>query len=113
MEGAMITATKVSAFALLFSSLLVGGCAADPADDSDAASEDALGSLATSEVVGSLTLDWYPGRAAAPTVSDNVTYRAFSFDASAGQKLVAYVVTNNDTDPMAYILDSKMKMVKR
>jgi hypothetical protein len=108
----MNASKKVSALALLLS-MLAGGCASETTDDGEEASEDALGSLSTSEVVGSLKLDWYAGEAAAPTVHDNVTYRAFEFDANAGQKLVAYVVTNNDTDPMAYILDASFRMLKR
>jgi hypothetical protein len=94
-------------------SLFAAGCAVDQAGDVGATSEDALGTLATSEVVGSITLDWYAGEAEAPTADDEVQYRAFQFEAYAGQKLAAYVVTNNDADPVAYILDSSFRMLKR
>ena len=105
---------KMPALALLLS-VLLGGCAVDADADAEAAesSEDELRSLATSEVVGSLTVSRYAGEAAAPTTRDPASYRAFKFDAYRGQKLAAYLVTNNQTDPIAYILDSRFRMLKR
>jgi hypothetical protein len=113
----MITVNKLSALALLLS-VFVGGCAAQADAESDgnddgASSEDALTSLAKSEVVGTLKASWYAEEAAAPAGQDKATYRAFAFDAVANQKLTAYVVTNNETDPIAYVLDSHFKELKR
>lgn len=108
----MIEKKELPVLALMLS-LLVAGCTADAADEADAASEDELTSLATAEVVGSLTSDWYAGEAAAPTAEDATSYRAFTFEAYAGQKLAAYVVANDDSDPVAYILDSRHRMLKR
>lgn len=109
----MRRSNELTALAFLFS-LFVGGCTADATDDAGAASgEDELTSLAKSEVVGSLTVSWYPGRAAAPAEHDAASYRAWKFDGYAGQKLAAYLVTNNETTPIAYILDARFRMLKR
>ncbi len=90
---------------------MVTGCAvnADPEDD-PASTEDELKSLSTSVVVGTLREDMEAMRTDAPTDSG---YRAFQFQANEGSEHVAYVVTTNATDPVAYILDANRRMLKR
>jgi hypothetical protein len=88
--------------------ILANGCAA--ADPTQEGSEDELRALTTaSEVAGTIEVDMSGKSVTAPSYRGAAQYRAFKFEATKGQKLVAYVVANNGTDPIAYLLDDKFK----
>jgi hypothetical protein len=88
-----------------------GGCAAPDTDDTT--DEDLRQLTTASEVAGLIEVD---SRGQATDVPAQrgaaAAYRAFKFEAEAGQSIAAYVVTNNGTDPVAYILDSKFRTLK-
>jgi hypothetical protein len=110
----MHTAKRLLSLAL-FLPLLVTGCAADAEGEGDetASSEDELRALSTSEVVGTIRSNWYAGTADAPLGGRGPTYRAFKFEASAGNALTAYVAASNGTDAVAYILDANLRTLKQ
>jgi hypothetical protein len=92
---------------------IASGCAVDTQDEAedDNVSESELTALKSVEV------NYQELRNGMEALRLEVTapskFHAFKFTAQEGSKLVAYVVTNNGTDPMAYILDANFNMLKR
>lgn len=105
----MTTTTKALwTFGLLAA---MSGCAAEDDAENVGSYDDALSSLASAEVVGTLRDDTAVS-AKAPE-HGAAAYRAFKFTAVANTEYVANVVTSDGSDPIAYVLDANFRLVKR
>ena len=105
-----MTTTKMALWMLGLLTAM-SGCAAEGEAEDVGSHDDALRSLASTEVVGTLR-DATAGRAKAPERGE-APYRAFKFTAVENTEYVANVVTSDGSDPIAYVLDANFRLVKR